>query len=217
MGSGTDKLFIKVCGHPIICHTWRLFDSCPGINEIILVIRPEMERDFVEMTQHYNFLTPYKFVAGGKQRQESVWNGLQAASPQSEIVAIHDGARPCTSRSLIEAAISAAREHGAAVAAQPVSDTIKASADGQFIGQHLDRSQLWSVQTPQVFKISVIRRALELVHHQGLTVTDDTAACELIGHKVKLVIDQTPNPKATVPADLTYIEMLLQGSVAHSL
>jgi 2-C-methyl-D-erythritol 4-phosphate cytidylyltransferase len=96
------------------------------------------------------------------------------------------------------------------VAAQRVSDTIKQSDDGQTITRHLDRSRLWAVQTPQAFRAEVIRKALAAVREKGLLVTDDTAACELIGQPVRLVDCTMPNPKVTVPADLHYIEMLLR-------
>jgi 2-C-methyl-D-erythritol 4-phosphate cytidylyltransferase len=112
---------------------------------------------------------------------------------------------------LIVATIEAARHSGAAVAAQRVTDTIKQSDDSQVISRHLDRSRLWSVQTPQSFRVEVIRQALAAVRQRGLLVTDDTAACELIGQPVQLVESAAPNPKVTVPADLPYIELLLQG------
>jgi 2-C-methyl-D-erythritol 4-phosphate cytidylyltransferase len=135
---------------------------------------------------------------------------LEALSPQAEIVAIQDAARPCTSLELIEATIAAARLEGAAVAAQRVSDTIKLSEDGLHVAQHLDRSRLWAVQTPQTFRVPVIRRALAAVRERALPVTDDTAACELIGQPVKLVVIPTPNPKVTLPEDVAYVEMLLK-------
>jgi 2-C-methyl-D-erythritol 4-phosphate cytidylyltransferase len=112
---------------------------------------------------------------------------------------------------LIEATIAAARQIGAAVAAQPVSDTIKSSDDGVYVTQHLDRARLWAVQTPQTFRVAIIRRALQAVREQSLPVTDDTAACELIGQPVKLVHVPGPNPKVTVPGDVAYVERLLQA------
>jgi 2-C-methyl-D-erythritol 4-phosphate cytidylyltransferase len=96
------------------------------------------------------------------------------------------------------------------VAAQRVTDTIKQSDDGKVIARHLDRSRLWAVQTPQTFRVEVIRKALSAVREKGLLVTDDTAACELIGQPVRLVESVKPNPKVTVPADLHYIELLLR-------
>jgi 2-C-methyl-D-erythritol 4-phosphate cytidylyltransferase len=151
-------------------------------------------------------------VAGGAERQDSVWNGLEALSPAAKVVAIHDAARPCVSEELIAATVKCAEETGAAVAAQPMIDTIKESPDGKLIRRTLDRSRLWSVQTPQAFRVGVIRRALAAARRRGLIFTDDTAACELIGQPVRLVPSATPNPKVTVPADLPFIENLLRAA-----
>jgi len=139
-----------------------------------------------------------------------VSNGLAALGAGAELVAIHDGARPCPSQELILETIQSAREFGAAVAAQRITDTIKESADGSIISRTVDRSKLWSVQTPQAFRVDVIRRAVAAAHKQGLKLTDDTAACELIGQSVRLVESKQPNPKVTVPADLPFIESLLR-------
>jgi 2-C-methyl-D-erythritol 4-phosphate cytidylyltransferase len=212
MVSQADKLFLSLAGRPVVAHTWQRFDSAPCIGEIILVIRDGMQDTFTELAAKFQFTKPYRLVAGGKERQDSVWNGLQALSPDSEIVAIQDAARPCTSLALIEATISAARAEGAAVAAQPVSDTIKTSEDGGFVARHLDRSRLWAVQTPQTFRVEIIRRALSQAREKGLQVTDDTAACELIGQRVKLVYVPGPNPKITLPEDVAYVEMILSRS-----
>jgi 2-C-methyl-D-erythritol 4-phosphate cytidylyltransferase len=159
--------------------------------------------------EQYGFRKPYRCVNGGAERQDSVWNGLEAVSPGTEIVAIQDGARPCTSGALIADTIAAARETGAAVAAAAVTDTIKESSDGRFAERTLDRSRLWAVQTPQTFRLEVIRRALAEVRRRGLHVTDDTAACELIGQPVRLVARPEPNPKVTRPEDLPAIAALL--------
>jgi len=212
MGQQTDKLFLSVAGRPVAAHTWQQFDGAPCIGEIIIVTREGMQNVFAEMAAKFRFTKPFRLVAGGKERQDSVWNGLQALSPDAQIVAIQDAARPCTSLALIEATVAAARTEGAAVAAQPVSDTIKSSEDGGFITRHLDRSQLWAVQTPQTFRVEIIRRALGAAREKGLQVTDDTAACELIGQRVKLVFVPGPNPKVTVPDDVAYVEMLLSRS-----
>ena len=210
MGMESDKLFLPLAGRPVVAHTWHRFDSAKCIDEIILVIREQTQVAFHELARQFSFSKPFRFIIGGKERQDSVWNGLEALSSASEIVAIQDAARPCTSEALIAATIAAARETGAAVAAQPVLDTIKESADGAFISRHLDRARLWSVQTPQTFRVEIIRRALQSVREKGLLVTDDTAACELIGQPVKLVSIPAPNPKVTLPEDLSYIETLLK-------
>jgi len=211
MGPGQDKLFLEVAGRPVIAHTWQRFDSAPDIDEIIMVVRDGMPSVFNELAAGYRFQKPFRIVVGGAQRQDSVENGLQALAAASEVVAIQDGARPCTQAALIAATIAAARETGAVVAAQPVTDTIKESGDGQLVLRTLDRARLWAVQTPQTFRVDVIRRALAVVRERRLLVTDDTAACELIGQPVKLVESSSPNPKVTVPADLPYIGLLLNG------
>jgi 2-C-methyl-D-erythritol 4-phosphate cytidylyltransferase len=210
MGAGVDKLFLEVAGRPVIAHTWQKFDDAQCIGEIILVVRDGMQKKFSELAVKYNFQKTFRVVVGGAERQDSVWNGLAALSPKTEIVAIQDAARPCTSEELIAATIEAARETGAAVAAQAVTDTIKESSDGKTISRTLDRSKLWSVQTPQTFRVEVIRRAISAARQKNLILTDDTAATELIGQPVRLVASTTPNPKVTVAGDLPFIETLLR-------
>ncbi len=209
MGPGVDKLFLEVAGRPVVAHTWQRFNDAKCIDEIVLVVRDGMQSAFAELAAAYDLRKPHRIVVGGAERQDSVANGLAALSPQVEIVAIQDGARPCTSEELIAATIAAARESGAAVAAQPVTDTIKESADGTTIFRTVDRSKLWAVQTPQTFRVEVICRALAEVRRRGLLFTDDTAACELIGQPVRLVASATANPKVTVPGDLPVIAALL--------
>jgi 2-C-methyl-D-erythritol 4-phosphate cytidylyltransferase len=211
MGPNVDKLFLELSDRPVVGHTWRQFDSCPAIDSLVIVVRDGMQEAFETLGRELGLQKPRKFVPGGKERQDSVWNGLQALDPDCEIVLIQDAARPCSSHELIQASIQAARETGAAVAAQPVTDTIKQSADGQFVSRTLDRTTLWSVQTPQTFRAQLIKRALAEVRRRGIVVTDDTAACELIGEPVRLVVTPQPNPKVTRPEDLPYIEHLLKS------
>jgi 2-C-methyl-D-erythritol 4-phosphate cytidylyltransferase len=210
MGPGVDKLFLEVAGRPIVAHTWARFDAAACIDDLVLVVRDGMQEEFRKLAVESGFKKPFRLTVGGKERQDSVWNGLQALAADCEIVAIQDGARPCTSLAVIEATIAAARETGAAVAAQRVTDTIKESDGGTLVARHIDRSMLWAVQTPQTFRVEVIRRALAAVRERGVLVTDDTAACEWIGQPVALVESREPNPKATSPADLPYLELLLK-------
>jgi len=210
MGRDTDKLFLTVAGRPLVAQTWGRFDAVSCIDDIVIVVRDGRQDEFNALAALYHFAKPFRLVVGGKERQDSVWNGLEQLPKSTDIVAIQDAARPCTDVALIQATIDAAREHGAAGAAQPVTDTIKLSEDGKVIARHLDRSVLWAVQTPQTFRVEVIRRALAKVREKGLQVTDDTAACELIGQPVHLVPSAAPNPKVTLPADVPYVELLLK-------
>jgi 2-C-methyl-D-erythritol 4-phosphate cytidylyltransferase len=209
MGSGADKLFLEVAGRSVIAHTWDRFNRADCIDEILLVIRDGLQERFEGMAARYGFSKPFRFTRGGAERQDSVWSGLEAISSGTQIVAIHDGARPCVPSSAIERVVLAARSTGAAVAARRVTDTIKESDGADMIRRTVDRSHLWAVQTPQAFRLDVIRRAMSVVQEKGLHVTDDTAACELIGQPVRLVEVPEANPKVTVPGDLALVELIL--------
>ena len=211
MGPNIDKLFLEVAGRPVVAHTWARFDSTPCVDEIVLVVRAGMEPAFREMGAKLGVKKPFHFAAGGAERQDSVWNGLQALDARIDLVAIHDGARPCAARDLIEQCVRAAKDFGGAVAAQRVTDTIKQSDDGLTIARTVNRATLWSVQTPQAFRVSVIRQAIAAARARGLNLTDDTAACELIEQPVRLVESKQPNPKVTVAGDLPFIEAVLKS------
>jgi 2-C-methyl-D-erythritol 4-phosphate cytidylyltransferase len=209
MGPDVDKLFLDLAGIPLVVHTWKRFDAASCIGSIVVVVRDGMQQAFEDLAALHSLKKPFRLAIGGKERQDSVWNGLMALPPECRIVAIQDAARPCATEQLIADTIRAASTTGAAVAAQRVTDTLKESSDGVTISQTVDRSRLWSVQTPQTFRVEVIQRALSAVRERNLLVTDDTAACELIGQPVQLVESRHPNPKATSPADIPYLEWLL--------
>ena len=215
MGPNVDKLFLELNGVPVVVHTWRRLEQSTAIDDIVAVVREGMQSAFEELARRFNFQKPFRLVTGGKERQDSVWNGLSALSADAEIVAIQDAARPVTSLALIAATVEAARQTGAAVAAQPVTDTIKESEDGKRIKRTLDRSRLWAVQTPQTFRVEIIRHALSEARRRGLVFTDDTAACELINQPVELVLSTSPNPKVTRPEDVPFVEAILKHAAAE--
>lgn len=210
MGPGTDKLFLEVAGLPVVGHAWKHFDRHPAVREVILVVRSGQESAFHELAGRFQPRKPFRCVPGGAERQDSVWAGLAALDRACELVAIHDGARPCISADAISATLQAASQSGAAVIAHRVTDSIKESADGHWIDRNVDRTKLWAVQTPQAFRLDVIRRALAALRQQGDLVTDDTAACERLGIRVQLVPSREPNPKVTVPEDLPLVEFWLR-------
>ena len=208
MGQG-DKLFLDIAGLPLVGYTWQRCDLFPDADEIILVTRDDAKPLFEELAERIDAQKPWQLVAGGAERQDSVWNGVNATAAESEIIAIQDGARPCTPLAATQLAVVTAREMGAAVLARRLADTLKrGDGEGQIVGT-VDRENLWAVQTPQVFRREIILAALAKVRDEGLSITDDTAACEALGQAVKLVECDQPNPKATTPADLPYIESLL--------
>ena len=213
MGQG-DKLFMEVAGLPLVGHTWRRFDRFAGIAEIVIVTRGESRSLFENLAKRIAAAKPWRIVEGGAERQDSVWNGVNATDEAAAVVAIQDGARPCTPLGSLRQAINTAREIGAAVLAKRVSDTLKrGDGQAQILGT-VDRDNLWAVQTPQVFRREVILAALAKVRNEGLAITDDTAACEALGQAVKLIECDRPNPKATTPDDLPFIESLLAAEAA---
>ena len=213
-GSGTrmgaDKLFLEVAELPVVGHTWQRFDRHPEIDEVVLVIREDSRADFTALAEQITPTKPHRFVEGGEGRQDSVSNGLAAVNADCEWVAIQDGARPCTPGAAITATLAAARETGAAVTAAKVIDTLKEADGTGRIARNVDRTHLWAVQTPQIFALEIIRNAMAAVREQGASVTDDTAACELIGQPVALVDGGAPNPKVTTSSDLLLVELLLR-------
>ena len=213
MGQG-DKLFMEVAGLPLVGHTWRRFDRFAGTAEIVIVTRGESRSLFENLAKRIAANMPWRIVEGGAERQDSVWNGVNATDEASAVVAIQDGARPCTPLCSLGQAIDDAREMGAAVLAKRVSDTLKRGDGQEQILGTVDRENLWAVQTPQVFRREVILAALAKVRNERLAITDDTAACEALGQAVKLIECDRPNPKATTPDDLPFIESLLAAEAA---
>lgn len=209
-GPDADKLFLEVAGRPVVAHTWLAWDAGGVVDEIILVVRQGMEREFEVLAGTLPLTRPWRWVTGGVERQDSVWNGLKAVSSDCRWVAVHDGARPCVSVATMRLTLVAAQECGAAVVGHRVTDTLKESNDDRTIERTVDRSRIWAVQTPQVFARDVLCRALEGVRREGVRVTDDTAACERIGQKVRLVESADPNPKVTYPGDLPWVDHCLR-------
>ena len=179
-----NKLFMEVAGLPLVGHTWRRFDRFAGTAEIVIVTRGNPVHFMKNLAKHIAAAKPWHIVEGA-ERQDSVWNGVNATDEASAVVAIQDGARPCTPLGSLGQAIEDAREMGAAVLAKRVSDTLKrGDGQAQILGT-VDRENLWAVQTPQVFRREVILAALAKVRNEGLAITDDTAACEALGQVVK--------------------------------
>ena len=130
MGPGIDKIFLDLCGKPVVAWAWSTFDSSPCISDIVLVVRDGMQDHFHEMAKSLNLTKAWTLVPGGKERQDSVWNGLNAIPDSSRLVAIHDGARPCVTHEIIQKTLEAADLCGAAVAAQTLAAEVKVGLSG---------------------------------------------------------------------------------------
>lgn len=202
---GIDKALALLGGEPVIVQTVKAFQSCPAIEEIVIVTRQDLLEKMVELTEN---LTKVKAVViGGADRTQSVLCGLQALSEKVQLAAIHDGARPLITSDLITKTVSAADFHGAAAPAIPVKDTIK-TVQNHWVYGTPDRSSLRAVQTPQVFYLPDLLTALYTGISQGAVFTDDCSALERMGIPVYLVDGQESNIKITTPMDLKVAQLL---------
>jgi 2-C-methyl-D-erythritol 4-phosphate cytidylyltransferase len=202
--AGADKLFTEVTGRPLIAHATAPFQECASIDRIVLVMAPLNLKRGRELIDRHGFTKVTALVKGGERRQDSVRLGLQALG-DCEYVAVHDGARPLVTVELIERGFEAARETGAAVPAVALADTVKEAGPDGTVLRTLDRSRLWAVQTPQVFRYGLLLRA-----HEEITadVTDDAAMVEALGERVRLFEGSRTNLKVTTGEDLELVEVL---------
>ncbi len=203
---GIDKMMTKLRGVPLLLRTVRALAASEEITDIIIVTRKELVQKVRELCER-DTKGPCAVVEGGSSRAESVLRGLKAV--RTELVAIHDGARPLVTVRVMEEAIAAAAQYGAAAPAIPVHDTIKVAQNG-IVTQTPDRSTLFAVQTPQVFRTEAIRTALRAALEKNLPLTDDCSAMEAAGYPVHLTAGEEENLKITVPSDLILAEAILK-------
>lgn len=199
-----DKLFASLGGKPLLLRTTYPFQQCKLIDQIVVAVSREKETLCRQLMSGEEWSKVSDICIGGRRRQDSVAAGLHRLAG-SDWVVIHDGARPLVTVDLIERGIEAARETGAAVAAVPVTDTIKVSAEDGIVHETPPRQNLWAVQTPQVFRYKMITQAHQKTNDD---VTDDASLVEHLGYKVKLYMGSYNNIKITTPADLALAEIL---------
>ncbi len=209
MRAGVNKQFIELRHEPLIVRTLKVFDSDEWCDGIIVVINEAERSQFEQLFSRFHLNKIIALVNGGQERQHSVYNGLKALK-NSNIVLIHDGARPFVTVEHIHELVTAANEYGAAVPAVRVKDTIK-KVHGQFVKETMERSSLWAVQTPQAFHVSLILQAHEQAKKEGYIGTDDASLVERIGGKVKIVEGDYHNIKLTTPDDLLFAEAILSS------
>ncbi len=207
---GIDKVLTPLGEMPVLVHTLYAFQDCPVVGEVIVVTREDLLVEVSRLCKDFALDKVRKVIVGGKERIHSVQAGLREADPEAELIAIHDGARPLVTQQVIEAAVAAAAQSGAAAPAVPVIDTIKRWEDGLSV-ETIDRSCLRAVQTPQVFEAGLIRAATQKALEDGELLTDDCGAVERLGKKVTLTEGSRENIKITTPLDLVLGEAILQA------
>ncbi len=210
MGPLVDKAFFSLGNMPVLAYSLDAYEKCPDIDGVILVVRKDRREGAWGLAKMYGFTKVKKILAGAATRQGSVAIGLKALSDDVQIVSVHDGARPCVTPELISSTIKTARRYGSGVAGVQITDTVKYVERGMKVKSTQDRSKLWAVQTPQSFKVDLLRDAMDFVTKKKMTVTDEATALELRKKDVHLVPASVANIKITTPDDLTLAAAILK-------
>lgn len=208
MGAGKNKLLLELNDVPVFIHTLRVFEQDPQCEGMILAISPEDEESFRKLLERYNIQKVSRLVYGGKERQHSVYNGLMAASTD-DVILVHDGARPFIDIKFIHELVEVAMDGGAAVVAVPVKDTIKRVQHAEVV-ETVDRSSLWAIQTPQAFRISILKEAHKRAQETDFLGTDEASLVERLPYPVKIVEGSYDNIKLTTKEDLYFAEAILR-------
>lgn len=210
MGCDVSKQWLTLDGIPVIARTLLTFEKCELINEIVLVAKADELERYKTLKEQYAISKLSATVAGGEDRSASARNGFFAISDKATFVAIHDGARCLVTTDEIERVCRAAFTSDAAIAAVPVTDTVKIAASNRFVEKTVDRSTVWLAQTPQVFGTTLYHAATAIAERDKITVTDDSSLVEHIVHPVKIVECSPDNIKLTVPEDLSRARAILE-------
>jgi 2-C-methyl-D-erythritol 4-phosphate cytidylyltransferase len=202
MGVSADKAFLSLGSKPIVAWSLLAFQTCIDIDSIILVVRKDQVLAAKSVVHMFGISKLFTIVAGGGKRQDSVIAGIEAMDPDTRLIVVHDGARPCVTPALISETVKYAKRHGCAIAASRIWDTVKHVERGNTVDHTLDRTKLFAVQTPQAFTADLLKRAYKAVVEQKATVTDEAGAVELLGEPVRLVEWPHPNIKITTVEDM---------------
>lgn len=211
MGKEINKQYRPLLSRPVLAYSIDVFEVYPQVDEIVVVAHPE-QIDYCqrEVIDRYGYKKVSKVIAGGAERQDSVWAGLQSLGSDTAYVAVHDGARPLLSSQLIDRLMEAAQEWGAAIPGVMARDTLKMIDRDGFVGHTLDRSVVSLIQTPQIFQYQELVKAYECAYRDDLMGTDDASLFEVYIGRVKVVLGEANNIKMTTMEDMLMAEALLR-------
>ena len=202
------KQMLELGGVPLIVHTLRRFEQCDQVDRVILVLQPNLTQEVLALVSRHNLKKVTRVVAGGAERQDSVYRGLLVIKPEDAgIIAVHDAVRPFVRPDEIRAVIERAESKGAALMAVAATDTIKQVKTSR-VQRTLERRQIFYAQTPQAFRYEIIREAYERAYRDGFMATDDSQLVERLGHRVSVVEGSPINIKITRPFDLKLAEVI---------
>lgn len=212
MGSATNKQFMLLGNKPVLTYCLDFFEAQPEVESMVVVCRAD-EVDYCsrEIVQVYRYSKVCAVIAGGPERQDSVWNGLSRLQTKQEWVAVHDGARPLLTAKVFGEVFQAARQFGAAIPGLPPKDTLKMVDSQHFVQETLKRASIVAVQTPQIFKASDLLKAYDMARTENFCGTDDASLYERYIGKVKVVEGDYQNLKITTPEDLALADAIVQA------
>lgn len=216
-GDPRGKQYVELCGMPVLDWSIAAFDEAPSVGHIVVVCPEGREAETRAAVRRLGPSVSVNYVPGGATRQESCLAGLEAVPPETDFVAIHDGARPLITPEVIEAVIARVRNDGSvagAICAHPSADTLKVVEDDIVVSTP-DRSRYWAVQTPQVFRLATALEAHRAAATAGFVGTDDASLVERLGLRVACVESPSDNMKVTVPEDRGAVEAILSGRLAR--
>ncbi len=211
MGKTVAKQFLPLGDKPMLAHTLLVFQRASEIDEIIPILSKEdMESCLRDVIEQYHITKVRTLVVGGKERQDSVRNGLEKLEKDASVVLVHDGVRPFVTLDMIRESVELAKKGDCIAVGVPLKDTVKEVDDKQMVRQTLERSRLWAIQTPQAFPVKILKRAYEQCYKQKVYGTDDAMLVERAGGKVRVIMGSYENIKITTPEDLILAEEILK-------
>lgn len=210
MNMNINKQFLSIGNIPVLAHTIKKLEKSRYIDFLIIIIKETDILYLSDIINRFKINLDYKIVYGGKERQDSIYNGLINMPKDTGIVLTHDGARPFVSVEKVDEAIEKVEETGACVLANKVKDTIKVSLDGKTVDYTPNRDMLWQVQTPQVFETQILLKAYNQAYSEDYYGTDDCSLVEKTGIKVKLINNSYDNIKITTKEDLHIAKTLIK-------
>ncbi len=212
MGKAIAKQFLPLGDKPMLAHTLLAFQRASEVDEIIPILSQEdLEACLQEIIERYHITKVKTLVVGGKERQESVANGLHKLEKDASVVLVHDGVRPFVTSEMIKETVDHAKKGECVTVGVPIKDTIKEVNEKGMVRQTLERSRLWAIQTPQAFPVKTLKQAYEEASRQRLYGTDDATLVERAGGAVKVIMGSYENIKITTPEDLLLAEEILKG------
>ncbi|RMH70843.1 MAG: 2-C-methyl-D-erythritol 4-phosphate cytidylyltransferase [Gemmatimonadetes bacterium] len=206
-----EKQFATLHGKPLLSYSLMTLQQCDEIQHVVVVV-PADRLDYTqtEIIQPYQLDKVRCVVSGGKTRQASIWNGIQAVPPETTIITVHDAARPFASAHLFTVSVQTCLTEAAVIVALKAKDTIKLDQHG-YVGKTLDRNLVWLAQTPQTFSAGLLREAYQRALKEGFTGTDDASLIERLSHPIRVIPGEETNRKITTPADYQWAEFYLSS------